>query len=313
MEAKEILLETGTNEFEILEFFISEKQPKNDAVMRNYFGINVAKVMEVIESPELKPKDYAVNPCFLGTIPLRGMALPVIDLSVCLGMDRKKHEHENIIVTQFSNSIQGFVVSGVVEIHRLTWKELIPPGEFIKMMETKSIIGMVDREKYFIQILDLEYIIADLNPESIEEVWKTSVKADVRHRTLIVDDSPIIRKMLLKNLTASNFEVKALNNGDEALRYLSGLKKQAEAKNTKITDLVNVIISDIEMPLLDGFTLTKSVKEDPVLKNIPVILYSSIITEALRHKGESVKADYQVSKPDMNKIAEVAIQLINRN
>ena len=313
MEAKEILLETGTNEFEILEFFIGEKHPKNKKTVRNYFGMNVAKVMEVIESPELKAEKYSVNPCFLGTIPLRGFALPVLDLSVWLGMDREKHRHENIIVTQFSNSIQGFVVSGVVEIHRLNWKELIPPGGFFKMMNTTSIIGMVDRGDYFIQLLDLEHIVADLNPDSIEELWKTSVKADRQYSTLVVDDSPTIRKMLQQNLTASNFRVKVLNNGDEALRYLNELKKQAERENVGISDLLNIVISDIEMPLLDGFTLTKSIKEDPILKNLPVILYSSIVTDALKHKGESVGADCQISKPEMDRMAEVAVRLIRRN
>jgi two-component system, chemotaxis family, chemotaxis protein CheV len=310
MSKQKILLETGTNEFEMLEFFINEKSNNNDEVEQVFFGMNVAKVMEVIESPNLKNTEYATNPCFLGTVPLRDQVLPVIDLSVWLNFNRKKHDHENVIVTQFSNSIQGFLVSGVVEIHRLTWKDLIPPGKFIRHMDTKSIIGMVDTGDHFIQLLDLEHIVSDLNPASTEELWKTTVKASDRYLVLVADDSPTIRKMLEKNLTNANFDVTIVNNGEEAFQFLLKLKELAKIENKTIRDLLDIVICDIEMPLMDGFTLTKKIKEDMELQSLPVILYSSIITDELRHKGESVKADFQVSKPDLNKMAEMAIRLI---
>lgn len=310
---KEILLETGTNEFEILEFYINEEGSAEKGTEPNFFGINVAKVVEVIESPNLEVKDYAVNPCFLGTIPLRDLVLPVIDLSIWLGMERVKHEHENIIVTEFSQSIQGFLVSGVVEIHRINWQDLIPPGEFIRMLDTKSIIGVVDKGDHFIQLLDLEHIVADLSPKSTEGLYKTTVKAAKNYRALVADDSPTIRQMLEKNLKHANFQVEIVDNGKEALKFLTDLKQKAKAEKKKVTDFIEVVISDIEMPLLDGFTLTKNIKTDDELSEIPVILYSSIITDELRHKGESVKADFQVSKPEMNKMAEMAIKLIEGN
>lgn len=310
MSKKEILLETGTNEFEMLEFYIDEKSPENPEGERGFFGMNVAKVVEVIESPTFDETPSAVNPCFLGTIPLRDRVLPVIDLSVWLGIERQKRDHENIIVSEFSNSIQGFLVSGVVEIHRLNWQALIPPGKFIRHMKTKSIIGMVDLEDHFVQLLDLEHIVSDLNPKTTEENWATTVKAKKTYKALVADDSPTIRKMLEKNLQASNFQVNIVDNGEEAFDYLTQLKEKSHSENKDLTEFLDVIISDIEMPLLDGFTLTKRIKEDPLLKRFPVILYSSIITDELRHKGESVRADCQVSKPDMNQMAEMAIDLI---
>ena len=310
MEEQEILLETGTNEFEMLEFYIDETTAGGKGAERGFFGMNVAKVMEVIESPNLKSESYAVNPCFLGTIPLRDLVLPVLDLSIWLGMERTRHEHENVIVTQFSNSVQGFLVSGVIEIHRLNWQDLIPPGKFIRMMETKSIIGMVKKDQHFIQLLDLEHIVSVLNPKATEETWHTSVVASENYKVLVADDSPTIRKMLVKNLTQANFEVEIVQNGEEAYQFLSELKNRAIEEQKDISDFLDIVISDIEMPLLDGFTLTKKIKEDTVLNSVPVILYSSIITDELRHKGESVKADFQVSKPDMNKMAETAIKLI---
>lgn len=312
MSKQEILLETGTNEFEMLEFYIDETAVGGSDMVRQFFGMNVAKVVEVIESPNLENKDYAVNPCFLGTIPLRNMVLPVIDLSVWLGIDRKRHDHENIIVTQFSNSIQGFLVSGVVEIHRLNWQDLIPPGRFIRYMNTKSIIGMVDIGTYFIQLLDLEHIVSDLNPVSTEELWKTTVVASKEYKALVADDSPTIRKMLEKNLTHANFKVNIMSDGEETFRFLMNLKDQAKNENKDVRDLLDIVICDIEMPLLDGFTLTKRIKEDPDLQALPVILYSSIITEELKHKGEAVKADFQIAKPDLNKMAEMAINLIEK-
>lgn len=309
MGKQEILLETGTNEFEMLEFFIDIHSERENKKENNFFGMNVAKVMEVIESPNLEQKDYAVNPCFLGTIPLRNIVLPVIDLSVWLGMERVKREHENIIVTQFSNSTQGFLVSGVVEIHRLNWQQLIPPGKVIRQMDTKSIIGMVDKEDYFIQLLDLEHIISTLDPKSAEELWSTSIKADKEYKALVADDSPTIRKILDKHLTQANFQVTVVNNGEEAMNFLIEMKSRISEDQT-ISEILDIVICDIEMPLMDGFTVTKNIKEDPVLETLPVILYSSIITDELRHKGESVGADSQVSKPDLDKMAEMAIKLI---
>ena len=313
MKEKEILLETGTNEFEILEFFIEEKLSAEGGTERNSFGVNVAKVVEVIESPNLEIKDYAVNPSFLGTIPLRDIVLPVIDLSVWLGLERAKHDHETIIVTEFSQSVQGFLVSGVVEIQRLNWKELIPPGDYIRRMNTKSIIGMVDKGDHYIQLLDLEHIVSDLNPKAVSEQWSTTVRSSKAYRALVAEDSPTIREMLDKNLTNSNFQVKIVDNGEEALRFLADIKERARAEKKKVKDFLEIVISDIEMPLLDGFTLTKKIKTDEELQDLPVILYSSIITDELRHKGESVKADVQVSKPEMNKMAEMAIELIEKS
>jgi len=312
MEEQEILLETGTNEFEMLEFYIDETSFDGKGSERCFFGMNVAKVMEVIESPNLKSESYAVNPCFLGTIPLRDLVLPVLDLSIWLGMERTSHEHENVIVTQFSNSVQGFLVSGVIEIQRLNWQDLIPPGKFIRMMETKSIIGMVKKEQHFIQLLDLEHIVSILNPKATEETWQTSVRAAENYKVLVADDSPTIRKMLEKNLTQANFEVEIVQNGEEAFQFLVALKNRAIEEQKDLSDYLDIVISDIEMPLLDGFTLTKQIKQDEVLNSLPVILYSSIITDELRHKGESVKADYQVSKPELNKMAEMAIKLIEQ-
>ncbi len=307
-----ILLETGTNELEILEYYISLPSPSDGSPEPCFFGMNVAKVLEVIESPRLEPADHAPHPCFLGVIPLRDVILPVIDISIWLGLPRVKSDFEIIIVTEFSETVTGFLVSGVTEIHRVGWKQVLAPTRFVSSMSTGSIIGTVELKDHFIQLLDLEYIVADLNPEASLETWHTSVRAKKQYSVLVVEDSETIRLIMRKNLEAANFKVHTVNNGEMALPFFEELKTQSTAANKEVSDYLDIVISDIEMPQMDGFTLTKTIKDDPALQMLPVILYSSIITNELRHKGESVKADMQISKPEMDIMAESAINLIEK-
>jgi chemotaxis signal transduction protein/CheY-like chemotaxis protein len=308
----QILLDTGTNEFEVLEFFIDEEAGGCGKAQHCYFGMNVAKVMEVIEAPKIEPKEHSQDPCFMGTIPLRGHIVPIIDLSVWLKIERLKNDYENVIITEFSRSVQGFIVSGVTEIHRFLWKDVIPPNEFINRLGTNVIIGTLIKDDHFIQLLDLEHIISVLNPESADLRWQTTVRAKNNYMALVAEDSPTIRLMLKKNLEHANFRTNIVNNGEEAFICLKEMEGLAEKEGKTIKDFIDIVIADIEMPQLDGFTLTKRIKEDKGLSKLPVILYSSIITDDLIHKGKSVGADHQICKPDMDKMAEFAIQLIEK-
>ncbi|UZP65934.1 chemotaxis protein [Desulfovibrio mangrovi] len=304
-----ILLETGTNELEVLELFISERLP-DGSVAPCYFGVNVAKVMQVIESPKFCAPESASNPCFMGMIDIRNMMVPVLDLSRWLKMDMVHAEHDVIMVTEFSHSVTGFLVSGVTEIHRVGWKEVQPPSGYISRVGTNCIVGMVDLGDHFVQLVDLENVLADLDPLSFEKAVHRGPKALRTYRALVADDSATIRLMLRKNLESANFEPILVNNGQEALNQLREFRMQAENEGRPLSDFVDIVISDIEMPLMDGFTLTKNVKEDDVLGGLPVILYSSLITTELRHKGESVGADDQISKPDLDMMAQRALELL---
>ena len=309
MAKSEILLEVGTNELEILEFFIDGVNSNGD-LERVYFGMNVAKVMQVIESPNLARCEHAPHPSFLGIIPLREHLLPVIDLSVWLGIDRKLTDSELVIVTEFSQTITGFLVSGVTEIHRLGWNDVKPPVKFISQFTQAVLIGTIERDDRIIQLLDIETILSDLDPEMMKKAEHTDVYARFPYPVMIVDDSDTIRKMVSKNLTVAKLKPILASNGQEAWDGLCRLRDQSVREDRDIFELVRIIISDIEMPMLDGFTLTRRIKEDQVLGQIPVILYSSIITPALRHKGDSVNADDQVSKPELHLMAKRALQLI---
>lgn len=304
MSRKEILLETGTNELEILEFFIRELREGDKLPVTSHFGINVAKVMQVIESPNLVAPDSAPHPSFLGNIPLRDLILPVLDLSVWLDIQRVPDCMDIVIVTEFSQTVTGFLVSGVTEIHRVNWEAVIPPGNYINSVGTSTIIGMVNMGDRFIQLLDLETILSEVNP--IDQNREVKHVGKMRYTALVADDSATIRLMLKNNLTAAGFNPIITENGKEALALLRELRNDPDGTSR----LPDVVISDIEMPLMDGFSLTKTIKTDEGLKQLPVILYSSIITKELRHKGESVGADAQISKPEMDRIPELATNLI---
>lgn len=310
MAKTDILLETGTNELEILEFYIDLPESESGQAERCHFGVNVAKVMQVIESPQLEHPESAEHPCFLGTIPLRNHILPVLDLAVWLGMESKEQKYDIVIVTEFSQTVSGFQVSGVTEIHRVGWQQVLSPDKFMSSFDESCIVGIVEREDRFIQLLDLESILADLDPTLGGDLETPTAIASEAYAALVCDDSPTIRTMLEKSLDSANFRHTILHNGQEAQNALKQVKMAAKQENRPISDYVEIVISDIEMPLMDGFSLTKWIRDDEDLKNIPVILYSSIITKELKHKGDSVGADDQVSKPDLNLIPGKAIKLI---
>lgn len=310
MAKTDILLESGTNELEILELFITGRSASGGDPEQSFFGVNVAKVMQVIESPQLTPPESASNECYMGTISLRKHIVPVLDLAVWLGIEREPHPFEVVMVTEFSKAVTGFLVSGVTEIHRVGWGDVAPPHEYVSRMGSTSIIGMVNRNSHFIQLLDLEQIITSLEMDSTRFDIAPETVASRKYRALVVDDSPTIRMMLSRNLQAANFELQVTGNGQEAFEYAQHIADKAENEGRPVQDYLDIVIADIEMPLMDGFTLTRRIKEDDRLTEIPVILYSSLITKELRHKGESVGAVDQISKPDMDQMAERAISIL---
>jgi len=305
-----ILLETGTNELEILEFHIDGEPGPDGEPVRHSFGVNVAKVMEVIESPHLEPQPGAAHPSFRGLIPLRHHILPVIDLAVWLDIAKVAAPRDNVIITEFSKSVTGFVVSGVTGIHRVGWPEVIPPDGYMPKTGIQAIIGLVEREGHFIQLLDLETILADLSPAEVDFDAPPATMATRELKALVADDSATIRLMIQKTLERSGITPIIVGNGQEALDTLRAMATRANTEGRPLSDFLDILISDIEMPLMDGFTLTKHVKSHPVLRQLPVVLYSSIITDELRHKGESVGADLQIAKPDLERLPEVAVRLV---
>ena len=314
MTQTNILLESGTNELEIVEFYLEEEaESPGEPSYKGYYGVNVAKVLEIIRMPKITGIPEVNHRSVLGAFNQRSHVIPIVDLAIWLGKQRVEKEPPKVIVTEFNNVTTAFMVTGVTRIHRISWEEVEPPNKYVASVSANSITGVVKLENRIVFILDLEMIVEDLNPAlglRLDEAIDWS--ADRRYRALVADDSGLIRAMLKDLLQKANFDVEVFTNGRDAWEQLLALKAQAEREGRAIHDYVQVMVSDIEMPQMDGHNLTKRIKDDPVLSALPVILFSSIITDKLRHKGESVGADDQISKPEVTHLAQRSKALIER-
>ncbi len=311
MSQTNILLEAGTNELEVVEFFLEENDPAQGGVYRGHYGVNVAKVLEIIRMPKITEMPEVSHPCVMGAFNLRSHVIPLVDLARWLGKDRVESDAPKVIVTEFNQVTTAFMVSGVNRIHRISWEEVEPPNTYISAMSGNSVTGVVKLEGRLVFLLDLERIVSDLNPKlglRLDEAvdWH----AGPRYRAFIADDSTVIREMLKDLMQRANFDVEAVSNGRDAWERLAQLKARAEEEHRPIADFLHVMVADIEMPQMDGHALCKRIKEDPVLRQLPVILFSSLITDKLRHKGEAVGADEQIAKPEVTSLARHAIRLI---
>jgi two-component system chemotaxis response regulator CheV len=312
MSETKILLESGTNELEIVEFYLDESRASGG--YRGYYGINVAKVLEIIQMPELTEMPEATHPSVLGAFNLRNEIIPLIDLAGWLRKSRSETEPPKVIVTEFNRTKSAFLVSGVTRIHRIGWQEVEAPTNYVSSLTVNSITGVVKIAGRITFILDMEKICMDLNPGGEPDLEATeTVREAIAHRkyrVLLADDSTMARNMIANILTSAGFKVHTEDNGEQALQYLLGIKGLAESEGRPLADYVNLVVSDVEMPSMDGHTLTRRIKDDADLRHLPVILCSSIITETLHHKGIAVGADAQVSKAELGELAPRALKLL---
>ena len=310
MAQTNILLESGTNELEIVEFYIDEPN------YRGHYGVNVAKVVEIIRMQSATAMPQMRHPAVMGAFPHRdGKVVPLVNLGCYLDKNvMQPNEDAKIIVTEFNNIVTGFVVSGVNRIHRLSWSEVEAPGTFLQNMSRNSITGVVRLEGRVVFLLDMESVVAELDPSLAIRLGKFNDRPEIGNRIFTVlhaDDSGNVRnlvKMLLEK--SGRFNVIQTASGEEAWEKLVALKRQSIETATPMRELIQAVISDIEMPRMDGLTLCKDIKDDPVMNYLPVALFSSLITERLEHKGESVGADAQFAKPDLQRLSEKVMELI---
>lgn len=317
MSQTNILLESGTNELEIVEFFIDETDSVHGgATRRNYYGINVAKVVEIIRLPELTDMPDATDSAVLGAFDLRSEIIPLIDLSRRVGKNRVESEAPKVIVTEFNKISTAFLVSGVTRIHRISWEQVEAPSKQVSSLTANSITGVVKLEGRIVFLLDLEKIVADLNPGmDLTELPDASLVKKIETQQLkaiIADDSTMIRRMIGQMLEDAGFKVTRTHNGKTAWDKINEWRNKAKDEGKTIDDFLDIVVTDIEMPVMDGHNLTKRIKDDPELRHLPVLLCSSIITDTLFHKGESVGADDQISKAEINQLAERVFKLIER-
>ena len=293
-----ILLETGTNEFELVEFLVEEKNGKTHS-----FGINVGKVREIIKTPKIVEVPKA-HPCVEGIADLRGKIIPMINLPKWLEIETEK-PLEKVIITEFNNTTNGFLVNNVTRIYRISWKDLMQPEELNYEDKKNCVTSIAKIDDKMILILDFEKIVGDIFPELYFTEEKTTLKKiDRKIRTLIAEDSTIIRKLVNNALKDAGYIVSVASDGEAAYNQLLEILKKAKEQNRSVKDFIDILITDLEMPKMDGAHLIKKVREIPEFDDLPIIVFSSMGTEENKKKLMKLGANDFISKPDVNILQE---------
>lgn len=296
------LLEHGTNELELLEFTIGE----------NHYGINVAKVREILLYHPVTPVPNT-HPCVEGIFMPREDMITVIDLKGCLGMEASDRSDKAglLIITNFNQLNVAFHVETVIGIHRVSWADIILPGAALSDVEHGVATGVIKLGEKLLVILDFEKIVAKISPETSLKMSDVDALGP-RNRSevpiMIVEDSVLLRNMLSDCMKAAGYvNLETCSNGREAWERLERYKKE-----NSVDEKVALVITDIEMPIMDGHRLTKLMKEDETLRHVPVVIFSSMVSPEMRRKGNLLGVDAQLSKPDIGLLIEQVDALIQK-
>lgn len=296
-----ILLESGTNEIEVMEFTING----------NLYGINVAKVKEILMSSPVNPMPHA-HPAVEGIFKPRDIVLTVVDLPrYLLQAPCDKGEKDLFILTNFNRMNIAFRVHTVVGISRISWQDIQKPDKTISSGEEGVATGIAQCGEDLVTILDFEKIVAEIAPETtiqMAEIERLGHRDRRESPIMVAEDSILLGRMIVEALHKSGYvNVTMCMDG---LELWNRLQEYREEENLR--EKVALIITDIEMPQMDGHRLTKMIKDDPKFKSIPVVIFSSLITEEMRRKGKELGADEQMSKPEIGRLVEVLDHLLMR-
>lgn len=298
-DKKGILLESGTNEIEIMEFTIDG----------NLYGINVAKVREIMMSASVKAMPHA-HPAVEGVFKPRDIVLTVVNLPKYLdGESAKKGEKDIFIVTNFNKMYIAFRVHTVVGISRISWKDIQKPDSTVSGGDDGVTTGIAQCGEDLVTILDFEKIVAEIAPQTsiqMSEIERMGYRECREMPILVAEDSILLSKMIEEALNKSGYiNVTMFSNGQELWEYLQALEGKGN-----IQEKAALVITDIEMPQMDGHRLTKLIKTHKDFKNIPVIIFSSLISEEMRIKGKQLGADEQLSKPEIGHLVNIMDHLL---
>ena len=297
-----ILLESGTNEIEVMEFTI------NDSL----YGINVAKVKEILVSQPVKHMPHA-HPAVEGIFKPRDRVITVVDLpNYLLGASDEKKEKDLFIVTNFNKINIAFRVHTVVGISRISWTSIQKPDKTVTGGNEGIATGIAQCGDDLVTILDFEKIVAEIAPETTIQMSEIDQLGE-RHRSdaviLVAEDSVLLSKMIEEALHKSGYvNTRMFPDGGKLWDFLNGLRGDPD-----IISKASLIITDIEMPQMDGHRLTKLVKDDKDFKHMPLIIFSSLITEEMRRKGKELGADEQMSKPEIGHLVRVIDHLLEES
>ena len=295
-----ILLESGTNEIEVMKFTIGG----------NLFGINVAKVLEIMISAPVKPMPHA-HPAVEGIFKPRDKVITVVDLPAYLGAESPKNEKDIFIITNFNKMCIAFRDHTVDRISRISWTDIQKPDKTVSGGTESVATGIAQCDGELVTILDFERIVAEIAPETsiqVSEVEQMGPRARNDRPIWVAEDSVLLSKMIADSLRKANYiNLHMFPNGLELWEALTALPTDGPLERD-----VALIITDIEMPQMDGHRLTKLVKDHARFKQIPLVIFSSLISEEMRTKGRELGADEQLTKPEIGHLVDVMDHLLER-
>jgi len=283
----------GANRLEVLLFSLGFDE---NTGREEVFGINVFKVREVLNSPAITHAPD-MPPAVAGLVSLRGVMVPVVNVAKFCGMQCKK-EPGVLIVTEYNKQTQALLVDSVEHILRMEWNEIKVPPPMLAHRFGGLLTAVTEIEdSRIVMILDVERVLSETDQfgNDIDELQGIE-KLDGEMTILYADDSSMARKQIEKTLTHLGVNFIATRNGSEAWKVLEDLKHRANTSEKPITDFVTAVLTDVEMPEMDGYVLTKKIKNDTMLQKLPVLMHSSLSADANVSIGKAVGADIYVPK-----------------
>jgi two-component system, chemotaxis family, chemotaxis protein CheV len=300
-----ILIEAGTNELEIITFYLHWHHPTTRAVTTTVYGINAAKVKELIAVPEEiigLPERH--SECVKGVFLLRDRTITLTDLCQWFGYQADISPEASgkwvAIVVEINAKTFGFITHGVDKVHRISWKQVQPPPSVLG--KNQSITGICMANDQIIQMVDFEKIVAVIDPSMRMTSFIAGDlvgPAERQKAVVIVDDSRTILLHVRRTLETAGLKVVPHSDGQAAWEYLESVRERG-----RVNEEILAVITDIEMPRMDGHHLCLRIKKEPAYRRVPVLLFSSMISDGLRHKGLAVGADDQVIKPELANLVE---------
>jgi len=311
----EILLQSGTNELEIITLYLRWHEAGTGKEIKTSYGINAAKVKELVAMPENITEVPDSPPCVPGVFLLRDKTIPLVDLCKWFNyepdMSPQALEKWVVIVTEINGKAYGFITHGVDKVYRVSWQQIQPPPELIAVSNSLTGVCLVDGQ--LIQMVDFESITAAIDPTTVIAAKTATIRqvdnngAPENREVLVADDSRVVLSRIRTTLEEAGYRVKTHADGQAVWEYLESLKAQGMVQRK-----VLAVVTDIEMPRMDGHHLCMRIKQDEAFAGIPVLLFSSLINKALFHKGESVGADDQITKLDLDQLVAKLQICINK-
>jgi two-component system chemotaxis response regulator CheV len=297
----------GTNKLEILLFSLGKDQRTGRT---ETFGINVFKVREVMKTPPITAAPDMPK-AVKGMVSLRGILVPVVDLAEFIGMQTET-PREIMIVTEYNGHTQGFLVESVDTILRLDWSQMRVPPEMLTAHMGGLVTAVTElSDGRLVMLLDVERVLAE-TARYDEEMVYTQIKPLGKEGVTIVyaDDSSVARGQIQRTLDALGIRGIAAFNGLQAWQELQKLADYAEATGRQTKDVVQLVLTDVEMPEMDGYILTKKIKSDGRFAGIPVVMHSSLSSTSNEQLGRSVGVDEYVPKFEAQRLAETLTRLL---